>query len=127
MTIPTKLRGSVIQLVLKNLEQYFAEAENLEDDIKDTVQDRLQDFYMYQYHATNPKSIADHLRPEDYKTDNRDTNETWVILPGEQIVEVHPFDLARNVAENLPDEISDKFVKAVTDLEQQIHTELLAL
>jgi hypothetical protein len=53
MKIGVQLRADVVAQVLEDLENYFAEAEEIEDEstlIPDSTEARKRDFYIYQYH-----------------------------------------------------------------------------
>jgi hypothetical protein len=56
------------------------------------------------------------LTPSQYTTDNRDISETWLHTPEGLTIEVRPADLVRNVLENLPEEVSKKYLNRFNQL-----------
>lgn len=49
--------------------------------------------------------VSERINSIDCTLNNRDSGETWLGLPGGQVVEVRPIDLMRNMIENLPEDI----------------------
>lgn len=52
MLIGVQTREDVVRQVLQDLEDYFAQAEEMEDQetLNFSVSERVADFYTYQYH-----------------------------------------------------------------------------
>lgn len=64
------------------------------------------------------------LQPTDYVTDNRDISETWLHTQAGLTIEVRPADLFRNMLENLPEEMSTKYLERFNQLVDELEKEI---